>query len=169
MKTITTVFTVILALVIFSCNKNPGQKDMKVPQAVKAAFESEHSDVKDAEWEKEGKYYEVEWEVNGKEQEIVYDQDGNIMATEHEITVEELPQAAQDYINENYAGQKVVEAELEETKKGRYYEAELRINGKEVELIFDSNGEYIGEEEEEEDDDDDDDNDDDDDDDDDDD
>ena len=68
------------------------------------------------------------------------DASGNILETEVEINMDNLPANAKSYISKNYAGQKIKEsAKITDSKGAVTYEAE--VNGKD--LIFDSNGNFI--------------------------
>jgi hypothetical protein len=70
------------------------------------------------------------------------DVSGNILETEVEIKIDELPAKAKEYVSKNYAGQKIKEtAKITDSKGVVTYEAEIK--GKD--LIFDSNGNFIKE------------------------
>lgn len=153
MKTIQTVLALLIFFFTVACDKEPGHlKKADVPDAVMSAFNSAHPDARDVEWEKEGEYYEVEFEEGRVEMEIVYDIEGNVIETEIEIDVSDLPDAIVKYINDNYSDYKIDEAEKIENGEGVLYEVEIEYKRSELELMFDGNGNFLGEDDEGEDD-----------------
>lgn len=125
------------------------QQSVAVPQVVKTAFAKMYPDVKNVEWEAEGKYYEAEWEQNGKENSVVFDNAGGLIEieTETEITFDELPANAKSYVQKNYNNKKVKEVEKSTNAKGVVM-YEVEIDGKDLE--FDSTGKFLQFEAEEE-------------------
>lgn len=118
-------------------------KEAAVPVTVKEAFKKSFPNAKEVKWEKEGANFEAEFEVGESDQSFVYDASGNLLETEIEIKVEELPTAARDYVSKNYNGAKIKEAEKITDSKGTVtFEAEIK--GKD--LLFDNNGKFIKEE-----------------------
>lgn len=118
-------------------------KESEVPGAVKDAFKKSYKAAKEIKWEKEGANFEAEFEADEKEQSVVFDASGNLIETEIEIKVEELPSAAKEYVAKTYKDAKIREAEKITDAKGTVaYEAELK--GKD--LVFDGNGKFIKEE-----------------------
>lgn len=117
--------------------------DKEVPTVVKSALQTKYPNAKELKWEKEKGNYEAEFEVNETDYSLLIDIAGNILETEIEIKVDELPAKAKDYISKNYAGQKIKEAaKITDSKGVVTYEAEAK--GKD--LIFESNGNFIKEE-----------------------
>jgi hypothetical protein len=71
------------------------------------------------------------------------DASGNIIEKEVEISLNELPTKAKEFVSKNYSGQKIKEAAKITDAKGIItYEAEVK--GKD--LLFDSYGNFINEE-----------------------
>jgi len=147
MKSPNFYFSAFTFFLITSCSTNGGK--ISVPDAVKKAFQTAHSDKK-AEWEKEDDSYEAEYKENGIEKSIVYDAQGNVIETEAEIPVAELPAGVADYVNKNHNGYTIEEAERMESSKGTFYEVEIKGKGQELELVFDSNGNFVEQETEDE-------------------
>jgi len=117
------------------------EKDVQVPAPTKAAFEKQYPGVQ-GEWDKEDSNYEVEFKQDGKEMSMVIDKDGTVVETETDIPVADLPQAAQDYMKQNYSGSKIDEAAKIIKSDGEInYEAE--VSHKDV--LFDVNGKFIKE------------------------
>lgn len=118
------------------------KQDKEIPASVKSAFQKAHPEAKAVKWEKEGDHFEAEFEQGKTEQSVVLDAQGNILETEVEITVSELPKKAGDYVAEHYKGQSIKEAAKMTDAKGVVsYEAEIK--GKD--LIFDAAGTFLKE------------------------
>ena len=118
-------------------------KESDVPAVVKDAFKKTYKDVKEVKWEKEGANFEAEFEVGETDQSVVFDATGQVIETEIEIKVDELPSGVKDYVAKNYKDTKIKEATKITDSKGTVtYEAEIK--GKD--LIFDANGKFIKEE-----------------------
>lgn len=101
--------------------------------------------------------YEVEVEVSDdNEVDLTFDTEGNLLFTESEIKVGELPAAVTASIAANFAGYSTAEAEKLSMADGSVrYETELKKNGQPtLEVLFAADGTVICQEEEDEDDDD---------------
>jgi len=118
------------------------KQDKDIPAAVKSAFQKAHPDAKAVKWEKEGENFEAEFGHGKTGQSVVIDAQGNILETEVEIAVSELPKKASDYVSEHYKGQSIKEAAKITDAKGTVtYEAEIK--GKD--LMFDAAGTFLKE------------------------
>jgi len=79
------------------------------------------------------------------------DENGKVIKTETEIDIDQLPEIALTYINENYPGYELEEVEKIESAKGTFLEVEIEHEtDEEIELLFDFNGKFIEVQEEEE-------------------
>lgn len=114
----------------------------EVPAIVKSTLQKNYPHAKEVKWSKEDGNYEAEFE-NGKAESgysVVINNSGEILETEIEIKIDELPSKARDYAAKKYAGQKLKEAAKITDNKGVItYEAEV----KEGDLVFDKNGNFI--------------------------
>ena len=116
------------------------EKDVPIP--VKTALKKQYQNTKALKWEKEGENFEAEFELNKTEQSVLFDAQGNLLETEVEIKLTQLPKGVLEYVKANYKGQKVKEAAKITDAKGTVtYEAEI----KGMDLLFDSNGKFIKE------------------------
>ena len=117
-------------------------QEKDVPAPVKTAFQKNFPQAKVEKWEKEGINFEAEFELNKSEQSVLFDAQGDIIETEIEIEISELPNRILDYVKKNYIGQSVKEAaKITDTKGTLTYEVEI----KGMDLLFDSNGKFIKE------------------------
>ena len=115
-------------------------KEADVPASIKAAFTKAHPAAKVDEWEKEGDNYEVKFTENKIESSVDIGPNGQILETESEIKVAELPKAVAEYCTKNMPGKKIKEAAKITDATGKVtYEAEVG----EDDYIFDSNGVFI--------------------------
>lgn len=140
MRKVTILLASMFAVTFANAQK---ASDKEIPTAVKNTLQKNYPNAKEIKWEKEKANYEAEFEVNETDYSVLIDASGNILETEVEIKIDELPANAKAYISKNYAGQKIKEAaKITDSKGVVTYEAEIK--GKD--LIFDSNGNFIKEE-----------------------
>ena len=117
-------------------------KEKDVPTPVKTAFQKNFPQAKVEKWEQEGVNFEAEFELNKTEQSVVFDEQGNLLETEIEIELNQLPKGVLEYVNANYKGQNVKEsAKITDAIGTVIYEVEI----KGMDLLFDSNGKFIKE------------------------
>ena len=82
------LFILLLStLLLIGCSSNE-----EISEAAIKAFEAKYPDIKNVEWEIEGDIYEAEYTEDGIKKEAEFDKDGNLVATEYEIKIEELPE-----------------------------------------------------------------------------
>ncbi|MBP4141937.1 PepSY-like domain-containing protein [Flavobacterium sp. P4023] len=119
-------------------------KDKKeVPKVVKKAFQKEYPNTK-VKWDVEKDGFEAEFKMNGKEASADYDKAGHKLATEIEISKTEFPAKALTYIATTYPNKKIKEtAKITDNKNVITYEAEVKIDGKDSDLIFDASGNFL--------------------------
>ncbi len=96
-----------------------------VPQAVKEAFAAKFPGVTVQKWEMESEY-EAEFKTAGREVEVNFYPDGTIAQIEHEIDIDELPDAVKVAVAKNYPHCEIEEAERVEKGDGTIvYEIDL--------------------------------------------
>ncbi|MCR9065512.1 MAG: PepSY-like domain-containing protein [Cytophagales bacterium] len=111
---------------------NESEEETEIPNVVKTSLEKAYPNASDVEWSNEGKDFEASFE-NGKEElSVVFDGRGNILETEKEVEVSELPEKIKAALN----GKKVSEAAIISKNGETFYEAE--VAGKD--LFFDAMG-----------------------------
>ena len=117
-------------------------QEKDVPAPVKATFKKQYPSIKEVKWDKEGEKFEASFDLNKVDNSVLFDAQGNILETEVEIELSQLPKGILEYVATNYKGQKVKEAAKITDAKGTVtYEAEI----KGLDLLFDSNGKFIKE------------------------
>lgn len=146
MRNLKSIIAVSLILFLASCAKYSGKLNHKsIPEPVRKSFAAEFPDTEDIEWEKEGEHYEAEYEEKGVEKTVILDANGKIIATTTEISVDDLPRAIVDYVNNNYSGHAIDEAERGENEEGSFFEVEIEKDDLEIELMFDKEGNFMSE------------------------
>ena len=120
------------------------EKQPEIPASVENAFAKDYPIVKDVSWDAEGKDFEAEFKLNGVDCSANYDKTGKRLEVETTIKSTELPKAALDYISKNYGAYKLIEAaKITDNKNVTSYEAEVGLNGKSTDLVFDANGKFL--------------------------
>ncbi len=143
MKTALTL-SALTALLFTACGKTEPAATLAVPDVAKRAFEAAYPAVKDAQWKHDEDGFEAEWKVNGMQHAVVYDAKGTVLLTEEQVTEAQMPTTIAPYLAENHTGMAVVKVGIEQKGGVTTYEVELDNGGKELELLFDADGNYIG-------------------------
>jgi len=115
--------------------------EKEVPITVKNALHQKYPDAKEVKWEKENQYIEAEFDVKKVDVSVLFDDQGNIIETEQEIEINELPKGVVDYVKSHYKQNIKEAAKITDAKGTVTYEAEI----KGMDLIFDSNGKFLKE------------------------
>jgi hypothetical protein len=127
--------SLLLPLLFVACTQK-----LDVPANVVHAFVTTHPGVS-ATWEKEGANFEASFTKNGKLLSCVLDKDGVTVEEETAIALEQLPAAAQQYLQQHFPDQRIKAlAKIEKTGQPLQYEAEIDHK----DYLFDEQGTYIG-------------------------
>lgn len=111
----------------------------KVPVAVNTAFQKQYPNAV-VKWEKEKGNYEAGFKEGNHKVSVVYDAQGKLLETETDISQNELPPNALQYLKTNHAGKKITEAAKITKADGTVlYEAE--VGG--ADMIFDAKGKFL--------------------------
>jgi dUTPase len=117
-------------------------QDKDVPAAVKATFQKSYPNTKEVKWEKEGDKYEASFDVNKVDNSVLFNANGEVVETEVEIELNQLPSGVLEYVKTHYSGQNVKEgAKITNAMGVVTYEAEI----KGMDLLFDTDGKFIKE------------------------
>lgn len=134
--------SILLFALGFSAITANAQKinEADVPAAIKSSLSKLHPNAKVDKWEKEGNNFEAEFTENKVETSVEFGPNGQLIATEVEMNVSDLPKAISDYCTKNMAGKKIKEASKITDASGKVsYEAEVD----EADYIFDANGNFV--------------------------
>ena len=143
MKT-TIAITTFAVLLLAACGEKETTATLSVPDVAKRAFEATYPEVKDAQWKHDEDGFEAEWKAKGMEHAVVYDAKGNVLLTEEQVTQAQMPAAIAPYLAAKQAGKAIVKVGMVTKGAANTYEVELENGGKELELLFDADGNYIG-------------------------
>jgi hypothetical protein len=146
----------------------------ELPESVVNAIDGKYDnyEIEEAESVETAKYgdtYEVEIEIETNDNEIVREllinNEGTILKdeieedgdddgdddeeeNEEEINISDLPQVIKDDISSRFENAKLIEAEKITMKNGKeIYEIEIVYNGNEIDVTYDENGKFLGQEE----------------------
>jgi hypothetical protein len=118
---------------------------IKVPKAVKDAFEKKFPAATNVSWAKENaKEYEANFKLNGTAMSANFLSNGNWKETETEITIAGLPAAVSDAIKSSYKGYSITGADKIETAEGAIsFEADIKLGKKKKEVLYKPDGTVI--------------------------
>ncbi|MEO5910134.1 MAG: PepSY-like domain-containing protein [Pelobium sp.] len=133
MKNLMMMVAVSFGLTVGACAQ------VKVPIAVKNAFQKEYPGVK-VKWEKEDGNYEAGFEQKGHEMSVIYTPTGVATETEMEMAVSELPKSVVDYVSQHMKGAKINGA-AKITKSNGKMQYEAVVNKKD--FMFTADGKLV--------------------------
>ncbi len=118
-----------------------------VPEAVQKAFESEYPDAKIKGWEIVNERLVANTKIDGQNAKAVFSPDGSWIETIYEISGKEMPGRISSWIDQQYAGSRIVLAQYREDKtQGAFYYVQLknpRSNQDiDLECFFDVSGNF---------------------------
>ncbi len=112
----------------------------KVPNVVTTAFTKLFPGINDAKWELEKGTYEANFSKAGLKSAATFNKAGNLIETEHDITIDKLPAEARSYVDRNLKGKKIKSASIIELASGvTNYEA----NVGNTDYLFDGTGKFL--------------------------
>ncbi|HRY33095.1 MAG TPA: PepSY-like domain-containing protein [Bacteroidales bacterium] len=118
-----------------------------VPQAVQKAFETEYPDAKVKSWEIINERLAANTKIDGQNARAIFLPDGSWIETIYEISEKEMPGRITSWIDQQYAGSRIVLAQYREDKtQGAYYYVQLKKprSSQEIDLecFFDVSGNF---------------------------
>lgn len=132
--------TFFLSVLLISSFSFAQKSKKKIPEIVKVTLKKKYPTVKDVKWDKENTNYEANFTVNKVDNSVLINEKGELLETEVNLNIQELPASVLVYISKNYKGEKVKEAAKIVNAKGEViYEAE--VGGKD--LLFNAGGKYL--------------------------
>lgn len=115
-----------------------------VPKEVVEAVKAKYPTAK-IEWEMEGENYEAEFEAEGIGFDVLITPAGKILEIEEEVESTTLPAGATTYLNKNFPGKKIKDAEKVTDAFGKVtYSVEIE----DYDYIFDAQGNFLSREDE---------------------
>jgi hypothetical protein len=136
---------IILLLALLLLISGSAMAQITVPQAVKSAFEAKFPNAENVKWDKENRSeYEANFTLGVTEMSASFLRDGTWLETETTIAVDQLPQAVQDAVKQNYSTGTITGAsKIEKADNSIVYETDIRIKSKTKEVIFDEKGNIV--------------------------
>lgn len=121
-------------------NPQGGQSENSVENAVQKLYEGARIIEIDREYNK----VEVDIVHDNIGKEITFDAQLNWLYTQWDVWTRNLPESIQGYIQSNYAGSRIDDAEYYEMPSGSYYEVEIEQSGdRDRNLWFDAQGNSV--------------------------
>ncbi len=115
--------------------------EVSVPAVVKDALKKAYPNATRVEWEKKKSGdFEAEFKIGKLQTDVTLNASGEILETDVEIAVSELPAAVRATLEKQFAGQKVKEAE--KVQKGGTTLYEVDLSGR-IEVVLGADGAVI--------------------------
>lgn len=145
-KVMKIIMVALAAFAMASCDK---YDDGRPDKDLRNEFARMYPDAFDVEWDWEGTHWEVSFETgkrpNGIEHEAWYDKTGKWIRTKTEVLLTSVPQQILDFLaaDPDYGSAPFADNDVDfiETPDGDYYCFELKLNGVDVEVTVNVNGE----------------------------
>jgi hypothetical protein len=134
---------ILIVLSIFSFSLFAQNVD--VPKKVQDKFMKLYPKTKEVKWSMESKNeFEAEFKEDSKSISVVINTEGELLETETQIDVKDLPNSVVPFVMENYKGYKITEAAMIIDDKGILtFEAEISKSKEKKDLSFDKDGKLI--------------------------
>lgn len=134
MKSTILLLSLFLVSLFASVQKTP-------PTAVTNAFAQKFKGAEKVKWDmEEANEWEAEFMLSGKETSASFDLSGKWLETETEIEENEIPTAVKNAIEKEFAGAKLGESSWIEMPDFKGYEIEIKLKGKEFEVLASKDG-----------------------------
>ena len=111
-----------------------------IPKIVIEKFNSSFPKAVNVKWTMEKSNYEASFKTGRKEMSINFDEIGNVVETETEIKLRELPVEIRTSISKNYSRYKITEITKIKTRGIITYEAEVTQGKDKMDLMYDDHG-----------------------------
>ncbi len=110
-----------------------------------AWIKENYKDVSDLEYETDDNgYLEVHFESDGEDYRADFHQNGEWIETEQSVDWDDLPDAIQEAIEEDFDKDDIAELEYVDNKeKGKFYDVEFKKSGKNRDIMFREDGTRI--------------------------
>ncbi len=131
---ITLVFTSLFAQVDLSTD---------VPASVVKAFEAKYAGASELVWEEQNGMWEVDFVLAKQAYEASFGANGTWMKTQQEISPEDVPASITAALETEMPGFEIEDAEIVETPAGKFYEVDVLVGGKNVDIVMDLDGKVI--------------------------
>ncbi|PHN05131.1 PepSY-like domain-containing protein [Flavilitoribacter nigricans] len=117
-----------------------------IPEAVLRSFEQKYPKENSPEWEKDDHgNFEAHFKKDGEKYRADFTPAGQWIETENSIKYDDLPEAVQDAIKEQFDKDDITEIEqVEHSSKGWFYDVEFKQKGKNKDVEYNPAGMIIG-------------------------
>lgn len=95
--------TVLAAFMLGAFAMTAAAKPVDVSKFLIKQFQKQFSSASDVTWKTTNEFTSASFVAKGEKTSVFYNNDGNLIGVSKEITVEDLPKAAQKKVDENYS------------------------------------------------------------------
>jgi hypothetical protein len=136
---------IIVLMLAIAASLSGISQPLKVPAAVKTAFNAKFPNATNVKWGKENaKEFEAEFKLNNKAISANFGMDGSWVETESGIPVSDLPAAVSAAIKAKYPGAPFTGAEKTEQPGNKViYEVTIKVNGKKKGIEINPDGSFV--------------------------
>lgn len=136
MKLLCIAFFVLLSSIDFA--QSLETKD--VPQMIQSKFKSGFSRAVNVKWNKENSIYKANFTSGKKKMSVNFDENGEIIQTETNIRINDLPVEVKESVSTNYPEYKITNAARIVSKYAITFKAEVTTGKKIMGLFYDEHG-----------------------------
>ena len=126
-------FVVLVSSLLFlACTDGTLIAQADTPEAVQKTFEAKYPGAKKVKWGKDrNDSFEAHYQLDGVKYRADFNPSGSWIETERSLDWEDLPEALQNAIKEEYKKDDIVELEFtDNANKGEFYDVEIDPKGK---------------------------------------
>lgn len=135
---LTILFISLQGIVLFA------QEEIAIPEAVQSTFDKMFPSATDVSWEHDGEEYLTGFEnADFSYVEVTIFEDGSWQQTVTSVSADELPTAAQTYINDEFTVETYYSISKVETPKESVYLVNFETTTQSVSLRFDTDGNLL--------------------------
>lgn len=136
---------IVVLMLAIAASLSAISQPLKVPAAVKTAFNTKFPNATNVKWGKENaKEFEAEFKLNNKPVSANFGLDGSWVETESVIAVSDLPAAVSAAISAKYPGAPITLAEKTEQPGNKIlYEVAIKVNGKKKGIELNPDGSFV--------------------------
>ena len=140
-----TIFLALVAAIGFTSCEDDDLRNSDIPSVVLNGFAEQFPNASKVEWEKIADIYEADFDVENVDHEAILNTDGTIVKYKYDITYNELPEAVQTTITNDFDKTKIDEVELIQISENKYYQVEFEEEPNDTKAIFETSGTFATE------------------------
>lgn len=127
-------------------NQNPSENPYlpdQTPNTIESQIQEMYPDAWIIETDREHNRIEVDILHGNIGKEVLFDTNGNWLQTSWDVRINNLPEAITAYVNANFAGYRIDDADYYETPSGNFYKIEVERGEWEQNIFLDADGNLV--------------------------